>query len=56
MSKSVQLKHIINGGLGAKPLPLAIFKIFQQKNSHFSAIWMTFRTIVEPFESAELQT
>ena len=27
--------------------------IFQQ-NGHFSAIWMTFRTIIEAFESTEL--
>ena len=42
-------------GLGAKtPADWTSFVIFQQKNSPFSVIWMTFRTIVETFENTEL--
>ena len=39
---------------GNAPSRWAIFVIFQQKNFHFCAIWMTFLTIVEPFESTKL--
>ena len=39
---------------GEAPSRWAIFVIFQQKNSHFSAIW-TFCANAEPFESTELR-
>ena len=36
----------INGGLGAKPLSLSDFLIFQKKNNYFNAIRITFRTFL----------
>ena len=63
MSKLVQLKRIIDGGLKVKPPaaggyaglrakpPIARrFLEFFGKNSSFNAIWITFRTFSEPFE------
>ena len=51
LNKSVQLKHIKNGDLGLSLQPLGNFSV---KIHHLNATWMTFRTIVEPFESTKL--
>ena len=34
--------------------PLGEFCDFSEKNSHFNAIWITFRTFLEPFEKTKL--
>ena len=49
-SELVELKHIKNRGLGAKPNRWAIFVIFQKKNSHFNVIRIKFRIFLEPFK------
>ena len=46
----VQLTHITGGGVGAKPHPLSNFGNFLEKNSHFKAIRIKFRTVLEPLK------
>ena len=38
-----------------RPQPLRIFINFLEKNSYFNAIWITFRTFLEPFESLRFE-
>ena len=54
LNKLVQVNRITLGGLGADPSRWAIFVIFWQKNSQFSAVWNTFHTISESFEWTKL--
>ena len=49
-SKLVQLNHITDWGLGAKPLLLDNFCDISEKNSRFNAIRIKFRIFLEPFK------
>ena len=39
---------------GRSPQSLGNFCDFLEKNNHFNAIWIKFRTFLEPFERTEL--
>ena len=55
-SKQVQLKHITDRGLGAKPLLLGEFGDISEKNSHFNAIRIEFCIFLDPFKKLNWYT
>ena len=53
VSKLVQTKRITTEGLGASRwASFCVF--FLKKNSYFNAVWITFRTCLEPFERTKV--
>ena len=55
-NKQVQLKHITDRGLGAKPKLQGKFGHLSEKNSHFNAIRIKFRIFLEPLEKLNWYT
>ena len=52
MSKLVQTNRITVGGQGPQQ-PLNNSSNFWKKNSHFKALWIAFRTFVDPFKRSQ---
>ena len=50
----MQFKCIMDGGLGAKPPVAGQFSRFLEKNNHFNAICITFRTFLKPLKKTKL--
>ena len=53
LSKLIQLLRIMKGSTGAKLSVAGQLFEFLAKNSHFSAISITFCLVLEPFERAK---
>ena len=49
LSKVVQLKHDIDGGLEVKVLDPGRFLDFSRKNIYINAIWISFRKFLKRF-------
>ena len=54
LSKLMQFKCIVEGGLGAKPPVAGKFLQFLEKHNHFNVIWITFWTFWRPLEKTKL--
>ena len=48
------IQELIDGDQGVKLPPLEDFFSFFEKNSHFNAIWITYRTFLKLFERKKL--
>ena len=54
LSKLMQFKCIMDGGLGAKPPVAGQFSQILEKNNHFNVIWITFQTFLRPMDRTKL--
>ena len=54
LSKLMQFKCIMDGGLGAKRPVAGKVLQFLEKNNHFNAIWVTFQAFLKPLKRTKL--